>query len=114
MAQQAHAIHIGQALHIIPNGSRFGQLLFDGHVLLAAFALTMSTEVEADGGDAGFGKTFRKLRHGDIVLAGEDAVHQDHHRALVCRWVKPVGQSDLIGNLAFGATNNSFLCLATQ
>ena len=49
-----------------------------------------------------------------VGLAGEDAVHQYHHRTLVFRWVKPIGQSDLIGNLAFRATNDCFLRLATR
>ena len=70
--------------------------------------------IHLDNCDAGLGKAFYKLRHGDKVLAGEDAVHQYHHRTLVCRWVKPIGQSDLIGNLALRTADGGFLRLATR
>ena len=41
----------------------------------------MPVEIETDGRDAGGGQPFGQGRHRIVVLAGENAVHQDDHRA---------------------------------
>ena len=71
----------------------------------------MAVEVEADGGDSGLGEPLCYGRHGIVVLAGEDAVHKDDHGAAVRRRVEPIGEANLIGNVALRAADSGVIRL---
>lgn len=108
VAEKADLRHVGQRFRIFPDGQGIGNLLFDRHVLHPSFAFAVTVEIESDGGDARLGKHLREGRHGIEVLAGEDAVHQEDHGALVGLGVETVRQGDLHREPAFRTGNHIF------
>ena len=108
VAEKADLRHVGQRFRVFPDGQRIGDFLFDRHVLHPAFALSVPIEIEPDGGNAGLGERLREGGHGVVVLAGEDAVHQQDHGTAVRRRVEAVGQGDLHGEPAFRTGNRKF------
>ena len=108
MPEKADLRHVGQRFRVFPDGQRIGNLLLDGHVLHPAFALSVAVEIEPDGGDAGLGERFREGGHGVVVLAGENAVHQEDHGAAVRLRIEALRQGDLHRQPAFRAGNRIF------
>ncbi len=110
VSQEADSFHVGQAAHVVPDGARVGEFLLDGHILHPPLAIAVSVEIEADGGDARLGQLSRERRHRIDAFVGEDSVHQDHHRTMVCGRIEPFGQGDFVGEFAFRSFHGSFLC----
>ena len=114
VSEKADLCDVGQRFCVFPDGQRIGNLLFDGHILHPALALPVSVEIEQDGGDAGPGERLREGGHRVEVLAGEDSVHQEDHRALVRFGVEALRQGDLHREPAFGTGNRIFTSLGGE
>ena len=106
--EKADLRHVGQRAGVFPDRHRIGNLLLDGHVLHPAFALSVAVEIEPDGGDAGLGERFREGGHGVVVLAGENAVHQEYHGAAVRLRIEALRQGNLHRESAFRTGNHIF------
>ena len=106
VSEKADLCDVGQRFRVFPDGQRIGNLLFDSHILHPALALPVAVEIEPDGGDAGLGERFREGGHGVVVLAGEDAVHQEYHGAAVRRGIEALRQGNLHREPAFRAGNH--------
>ena len=109
MTEDPHLCHIGERPDILPDGLCVGEFFPDCHILHLPLTLAVAVEVKADGCDPRRCQAFCELRHRAVILAGENPVHQNDHRAVVLRRVEAIWQADLAGESALGPLHRIIL-----
>jgi len=72
-------------------------------MLHLALAPPVPAEIEADRCDTCVGEFMCEGGHRDYVAAGEDSVHEDHHRTFAGFWVEAFRKGDVHGDATLWA-----------